>query len=282
MITGMPRIAIAVRDFSAAVNTFRDKLGMPVIDISEGSVASLGANLAMCVPEGGSNIEIMSPADPAAPLSQSLERFLDRRGEGLFALMLEAADPNAEADELSSRGLNVLPLMAGASGRDIHPNATHGVLIRVYPVDSFQRPPEPAAGSGSAGLSGIQRVIVAVHDLDHATHVYGTQLAMGIDAPSADPGRGVRCAICHPPTGGVIELVAVEDSSQPFAKSVAAFLDHGREGMFTLVLQSHDLPATAEILGASGLQVSTATDSPDALTVEPSCTYGARFRIESV
>ena len=57
MITGMPRIAIAVHDFDATVATFRDHLGMPVLDISESSVKSLGAKLAMCVPAGGSNIE---------------------------------------------------------------------------------------------------------------------------------------------------------------------------------------------------------------------------------
>jgi len=56
MITGMPRIAIVVRDFAETVITFRDKFGMPVIDLSEGSVESLGAKLAMCVPDGGSNI----------------------------------------------------------------------------------------------------------------------------------------------------------------------------------------------------------------------------------
>ena len=148
MITGMPRIAIAVQDFPAIISLFRDKLGMPVLDISDSSVASLGASLAMCVPEGGSNIELMSPADPTAPLSQSLQRFLDRRGEGLFALMLEAPNPNAEAEDLIGRGLNVLPLMAGAGGRDVHPNSTHGVLIRVYPVNSFQGE-DP--GSGDSG-----------------------------------------------------------------------------------------------------------------------------------
>ena len=128
-----------------------------MIDLSESSVESLGAKLAMCVPEGGSNIELMSPANPAAPLSQSLQRFLDRRGEGLFALMLEAPDPDAEADALSGRGLNVLPLMPGADGRDVHPNSTHGVLIRVYPTDSFQRRQEPrqAYDSGVSGLSGM-------------------------------------------------------------------------------------------------------------------------------
>ncbi|HJL52146.1 MAG TPA: VOC family protein, partial [Arenicellales bacterium] len=86
MITGMPRIAIAVNDFPKAIDFFKEKLGMPVVDMSAGSVDSLGAKLAMCVPENGSNIELMSPADPDAPLSQSLDRFLDRRGEGLFAL----------------------------------------------------------------------------------------------------------------------------------------------------------------------------------------------------
>jgi hypothetical protein len=44
--------------------TFRDILGMPIVDLSEKSVVSLGAKVAMCVPEGGSYIELMSPADP--------------------------------------------------------------------------------------------------------------------------------------------------------------------------------------------------------------------------
>ena len=83
MIAGMPRIAIATNDFASSVALFRDKLGMPVLDLSKASVPALGAKVAMCVPEGGSNIELMCPADPEAPLSQSLQRYLDRRGEGL-------------------------------------------------------------------------------------------------------------------------------------------------------------------------------------------------------
>ena len=92
MITAMPRIAIAVKDWAETLATFHDKLGMPIVDISESTIESLGAHVAMCVPQGGSNIELMSPSDPASPLSQSLQKFLDRRGEGLFALMLEAPD----------------------------------------------------------------------------------------------------------------------------------------------------------------------------------------------
>src|SRR5579859_2087744 len=138
VITAMPRIAIAISDLGAAVTTFREVFGMPVIDFTEETVPTLGAQIALCVPEGGSNIELMAPADRGKPLSQALDRFLDRRGEGLYALMLEAPDPDREAAALAGRGLDVLPLMAGAGGRDVHPRSTHGVLIRVYPSDSVQ------------------------------------------------------------------------------------------------------------------------------------------------
>ena len=280
MITGMPRIAIAVHDFEKCVATFGEALWMPVIDVSASSVANLGAKLAMCVPDGGSNIELMSPANPDAPLSQSLQRFLDRRGEGPFALMLEAPDPDAEAELLAGRGLNVLPLMAGAGGRDVHPNSTHGVLIRVYPVNSFQgQAPASEGGSDGLGLSGIARVILAVRDLDHAVRVYRDMFALDVSAPASDPKRGVRSATCSPPSGGVIELVSVIDRTKPFADGVATFLDSSREGMYALELQSRDLAAAAKSLAARGLEVRTAAGSDEALEIDPTSTFGALLRI---
>lgn len=282
MITAMPRIAIATHDFAKCLATFRNVLEMPVVDVSESSVASLGVKVAMCVPEGGSNIEIMSPADPNAPLSHSLQKFLARRGEGLFALMLEAPDPDTEADALSGRGLNVLPRMAGAGGRDVHPNSTHGVLIRVYPVNSF-RGHATAHGQDTAspGFSGIARVIVAVHDLDHAGAVYGNKFALDIAELTVDAKRGVRSTVCTPPSGGVIELVSVYNRNQPFAESVAEFLESGREGMYALVLQSRDLQESARNLAARGVEVHNVADSPDILEIERALTFGARIWVES-
>ena len=94
MITAMPRIAIAMRDFDAAIRLFRDALGMPVLDFSDRTVPTLGAHVGMCMRAGGRNMELMAPSDPDQPLSQSLLKFLDRRGDGLYALMLEAPDPD--------------------------------------------------------------------------------------------------------------------------------------------------------------------------------------------
>lgn len=277
MITGMPRIAIAVRDFDKIITTFRDQFGMPVIDISDTSVESLGAKLAMCVPEGGSNIEIMCPEIADAPLSQSLQRFLDRRGEGLFAMMLEAPIPDDEAEVLLERGLNVLPLMAGAGGRDIHPNSTHGVLIRVYPVNSFQGQKEQT--DETLSLSGITRVMIAVRDIDQAVAVYGTKLGMPIDPVIANNERGVKSALCHPPTGGMIELVSVANNNQTFAKSIETFLQSRGEGLFALVLETQNCHKTAEVLSQRGLTIATVTD--EAIEIAPVDTFGALIRIES-
>ena len=278
MITGMPRIAIATGDFSGIVDTFRNKLGMPVIDLSAQTMPALGARIAMCVPKGGSNIELMSPQDPAAPLCQSLQRFLDRRGQGLFALMLEAPDPNAEAEVLATRGLNVLPLMAGAGGRDIHPNSTRGTLIRVYPVNSFEG--EPPAATPVGPLSGVRRVIVAVRDLDDAAAVYGERLGLAADHAVVDPDRGVAFVRVRPPAGGVIELVAVRDRARPFAAAVTAHLDANPEGMYALVLQANDPVAMLDELRAKGLDARAAADSPDAVEIGRGSMFGALVRIE--
>ncbi len=286
MITGMPRIAIAVHDYPAIVELFRDKFAMPVIDMAKMSSRDYGAALGMCVPEGGSNIELMSPVDPDTPLSKSLQGFLDSRGEGLFALMLEAPVPDDEAVELAERGLNVMPLMSGAFGRDVHPSSTHGVLIRVYPVKSFNTPYKGKIDeSGAPKLSGIVRVIVAVQDLDHAVSVYAEQFKLAMDESAVDAEldqqRGVRSAICRPPTGGAIELVEVEDASKPFAKAIAQFLEDGKEGMYALVLQSPDLAGTAKALTGNGLNVKPSADSADTLEVPREDVFGALIRIEA-
>ena len=271
MITAMPRIAIAVHDFEDTVRTFREAFGMPVIDLSQGSIQSLGAKLAMCVPEGGSNIELMCPADPEAPLSQSLQKFLDRRGPGLFALMLEAPDPNSEAQELSGRGLQVLPLMEGAGGRDVHPRSTHGVLIRVYPNDSFQGVTEDV--SRSPNISGIERVVIGVRNVAAAAAVYGRGFGLEVGDPEVDAERGVRRVLCTPPKGGLIELVAPTDEQRPFARDLAKFLDEKREGMYALVLQAEDPTSAAEYLSDHGLP--RRGDRPIETSV-----FGARLLIE--
>ncbi|MDH4148848.1 MAG: VOC family protein [Acidimicrobiia bacterium] len=267
----MPRIAIAMEDFGAAVATFRDLFGMPVADFSARTVPQLGAHVGMCQPPGGSNIELMAPADPTKPLSQALARFLELRGEGLYALMLEAPDPDAEAEVLAGRGLAVLPLMAGASGRDVHPRSTHGVLIRVYPDGSVADPGHLA--SGAPGLSGITRVVVATDDASLALDAYGTGLGLDASAVVEDGERGVASAICRPPKGGVIELVSAVDSERPFAAAIESFVKEQRHGMYALMLSADDPDAAFATLVERGATVEDAAG-------RSLLAFGARIIIE--
>ena len=245
MITSMPRIAIAVNDFDVALATFRNRFGMPVADFSPETVPSLGAHVAMCQPRGGSNIELMAPSNPDEPLSQALQKFLDRRGEGIYALMLEAPDPNAEAEVLLKRGIKVLPLMRGAGGRDIHPSSTHGVLVRIYPDGSVTQPENPV--SDPPNYSGIQKVVVAVRDASLACDVYGKGLGLSADPPQVIPDRGVVSSIVRPAKGGIIELLSPVDTSKETGAEVEEFLGSKGEGICALVLAAEGDVADRDI-----------------------------------
>ncbi len=234
MISAMPRIAVAVHDFESALSSFRNDMGMPVTDMSERTLPSLGARVAMCQPDGGSNIELMSPADLDRPLSQALQKFLDRRGEGVYAMMLEAADPNTEAELLIERGITVLPLMPGAGGRDIHPRSTHGVLIRIYPDDSVRQPDNRLGDAPH--FTGIQKVVVATWDVDLTAQVYREGFGLPVTPPTVDATRGLLCSTVSPPKGGVIELVSPLNCTRGDAVEIEAFLKSRGQGVCALVL----------------------------------------------
>jgi catechol 2,3-dioxygenase-like lactoylglutathione lyase family enzyme len=282
MITAMPRIAIAVRDMDRAVETFRDGLGMPVYEF-EWVRASLGIRMALCVPPGGSHIELMSAEDPARAHSASVLRFLERRGEGLFALMLYAPDPNAEAEALARRGLEVMPLMQDAGGRDIHPKNTHGVLIRIYPSAmeaDLERELDRGIGrarESRAHLSGIARVIVAVRDLDDAVAVYRDRLGIPTHGHGAD---SARVAVCAPPRGGLIELTLPNDDGGGSRQGVAGFVRERGEGMSALVLESPDPDATATVLRANGIDIRRSVADSSRWEIDPAAVHGARIRID--
>ncbi|NKB99542.1 MAG: hypothetical protein GKR90_13745 [Pseudomonadales bacterium] len=241
MITAMPRIAIAIHDFEQAVSVFKEEFGMPVADLSSRTVPSLGAHVAMCQPVSGSNIELMAPADPDKPLSQALQKFLAHRGEGIYAMMLEAANPDAEAVELLDRGLEVLPLMHGAGGRDIHPRSTHGVLVRIYPNDSVAQPKHPV--SRAPNFSGIQKVVVATRDASAVTKAYAEGLGLAANDVVMDAKRGVCSIVVRPPKGGCIELVSPVDTKQSFAAEIDTHLRTHGEGIWALTLSATGEPA---------------------------------------
>ena len=169
------------------------------------------------------------------------------------------------------RGLDVLPLMVGASGRDVHPRSTHGVLIRVYPDNSV--PAMPGLESTAPGLSGITKVIVATADASLAVNAYGQGLGLETGPVVRDEQRGVLCGQARAPKGGVIELVSAVDTANPFAREIERCVKEQNGGMYALVLHAPDPQRAIGLLDAAG--VATSAGTPPEATV-----FGTRFLIE--
>ena len=127
----------------------------------------------------------------------------------------------------------------------------------------------------SLDISGISRVMIAVRDLDQAMAVYGEKIGMPVDPVIVDAERGLKSALCHPPRGGVIELVSVHDQTQPLAQSIAGHLETKGEGMYALVLRAAAAKNVVEGLKNRGLDVRETEDSAFETNV-----FGARIRIE--
>jgi catechol 2,3-dioxygenase-like lactoylglutathione lyase family enzyme len=196
--------------------------------------------------------------------------------------MLEAPDPDAEAESLRARGLGVLPLMAGAGGRDVHPRSTHGVLIRVYPSRSFVASPDQIERrvDRALGLSGIARVVIAVRDAKRALDTYGRGLGLAAQDPTPDPRRGVTVARCGAPEGAVVELAEPVATERPYAAALAQRFEEAGEGMFALVLQAPDPAAAAVALAERGLRVSPLAGEEGVFEVDPASLFGTRVHIE--
>ena len=67
-------------------------------------------------------------------------------------------------------------------------------------------------------------MIVATADASLAANVYGQGFGLDVGPAVHDEERGVLCAQCRPPKGGVIELVSAVDRRQPFARDIERFV----------------------------------------------------------
>lgn len=277
MITAMPRVAIVVRDFDAAVANFRDRIGMGVHELPPG----LGIRIAFCAPGGLSHIELMGPREPGRPLSDTLTRTLERRGEGFYAMMFYADDPNQEADELGNRGLPVMPLMPEAEGRDFHPKDTAGALVRIYPTaqnvvleDGIIASLGPAEKRRSAtSFSGIRTVQFAVADFDSAVSIYRDQF--GLDTKIGEGADGTHVATCTPPEGGQIELHAPNREGS----EIARFVEAGGRGLFAILHETDDPEKTSTQLAERNVKTERAQDG--SWEIDRAITHGARIRFRA-
>ncbi|MBM40498.1 MAG: methylmalonyl-CoA epimerase [Acidobacteria bacterium] len=138
MKTTLDHIGIAVSDLDAALEFYRDALGLE-LGLAE-EVASERVR-AQFLPVGEASLELLEATAPESAIARSVER----RGPGIHHITLRVDDLQVALDRLKARGVRLVDERprAGAGGSlvaFIHPSAAQGVLVELK-----QMPEVPAS-----------------------------------------------------------------------------------------------------------------------------------------
>lgn len=128
-ISRFDHITIAVKDLDAAIETFSRCFNLKAKDRRR--VKHLGMENVF-LPLGDGAIELAAPLkEPGA--EDHVQRFLDRRGEGLMNLCLTVEDIDEAITHLKKCGVRIIE-HRDADGDKIamiHPKDMHGVMIEI-------------------------------------------------------------------------------------------------------------------------------------------------------
>ena len=121
-------VAVIVRDLDAALELYRDKLGLTVETVMPIPYDRVTIGF---LPVGEVKIELVAPNDDTTGAA----RFLESKGEGVHHGCFEVPDIQAALDKLAADGRQLIDGTArkGAEGpvAFVHPKSCHGVLVEL-------------------------------------------------------------------------------------------------------------------------------------------------------
>jgi len=129
MKTTLDHIGIAVADLDAALEFYRDALGL---DIGPPEVVASQNVRVRFAPLGQASLELLEATSGDSPIA----RFIAKRGPGIHHITLRVDDIHAALAQMRARGVRLIDESprAGAEGAlvaFIHPASTGGVLVEL-------------------------------------------------------------------------------------------------------------------------------------------------------
>jgi methylmalonyl-CoA epimerase len=122
-------IGFAVNSLVEAVKVYQDAIGLEVSGYDQ--VDEQGVRVAM-LNIGESRIELLEATGPDSPI----QKFLNRRGEGIHHVAVTVDDIEKTLERLKAAGVRLVdsePRRGAHNTRTafIHPSSTHGVLLEL-------------------------------------------------------------------------------------------------------------------------------------------------------
>lgn len=122
-------IALVVNDLDAALNFWRDGLGLEPAEVE--TVPEQEAQVAF-LPLGESHVELVKPTSATSGMA----KYLAKRGPGMHHICVEVEDIAATLAHLKTTGFRLIDeTPRERSGRKyafVHPESAHGVLVELY------------------------------------------------------------------------------------------------------------------------------------------------------
>lgn len=143
----LDHIGIAVRDLDAALQFYRDALGLEVEapeDVPSQQVQAHFVPVGQSSDRAGVSLELLLATAPGSPIA----RFIEKRGPGLHHITLRVDDIRAALAQLTARGVKLVDdePRHGAEGAlvaFIHPSSAQGVLIELKQAGAHPAPVQP-------------------------------------------------------------------------------------------------------------------------------------------
>lgn len=130
-IKRLAHIGVGVKDLGEVAKVYTNFLALAMT-----STDNVGELVTGFIPVGETNIELVQSTTPEGVMN----KFVEKKGEGIHHLAFEVDDIDAAFAELKAKGVPLTsdeprPGAHGARVVFLHPKATHGVLIELcqYP-----------------------------------------------------------------------------------------------------------------------------------------------------
>jgi methylmalonyl-CoA/ethylmalonyl-CoA epimerase len=129
MLSAIDHVGVAVQSIDAALELYRDRLGMPLVHRE--TVAEQGVDAAL-LDVGDGHVELLQPLGP----DTAVGKFLSRRGPGLHHVAYRVASVQETLDACAAAGMRLIDEqprigIRGSRVAFIHPAATGGVLTEI-------------------------------------------------------------------------------------------------------------------------------------------------------